>query len=108
LTDDPVYAEFSLEAKCYRPSLEEMTANRVGVKEVARLISRIRHRQFGVLVTTSVVHKQAYQEAREDRHPIIFISGRDIADILIRAGFNTPQSVETFLKAEFPTEVDDE
>ncbi|RLA46930.1 MAG: hypothetical protein DRR42_17970 [Gammaproteobacteria bacterium] len=43
-----------------------------------------------------------------DRHPIIFVSGRDIADTLIRAGFNTPQAVRTFLEMEFPTEVDHE
>jgi hypothetical protein len=102
LSDDPVYAEFSLEAKCYRPGIEGLQANRVGVKEVSRLISRIRHRQFGVLVTTSTVHKQAYQEVREDRHPIIFICGRDIAEILIKAGYNTADAVTEFLQNEFP------
>ena len=101
LGDDPVYAEFSLEAKCYRPALGGDTPNTVGVKEVSRLISRIRHRQFGVLVTTSIVARQAYQEVREDRHPIIFISGRDIAEILIKNGFNTEGRVEALLKNEF-------
>ena len=102
LSDDPVYAEFSLEAKCYRPSIDGLAVNRVGVKEVSRLISRIRHRQFGVLVTTSVVHRQAYQEVREDRHPIVFISGRDIAEILIKAGYNTKAAVDRYLQTEFP------
>lgn len=101
LSDDPVYAEFSLEAKCYRPPLNGQTANTVGVKEVSRLISRIRHRQFGVLVTTSVIGRQAYEEVREDRHPIIFISGKDIADILTTNGFNTPALVEDMLRNEF-------
>lgn len=101
LGDDPVYAEFSLEAKCYRPPLDGFAANTVGVKEVSRLISRIRHRQFGVLVTTSVVARQAYGEVREDRHPIVFISGRDIAEILIKNGFNTPDRVQSFLNHEF-------
>lgn len=101
LGEDPVYAEFSLEAKCYRPSLDGETPNTVGVKEVSRLISRIRHRQFGVLVTTSVVARQAYEEVREDRHPVIFISGRDIADILIKNGFNSKDKVDTLLKNEF-------
>ena len=101
LGDDPVYAEFSLEAKCYRPALGGDTPNTVGVKEVSRLISRIRHRQFGVLVTTSIVARQAYQEVREDRHPIIFISGRDMAEILIKNGFNTEDRVEALLKNEF-------
>ncbi|MCP1762460.1 O-acetyl-ADP-ribose deacetylase (regulator of RNase III) [Bradyrhizobium japonicum] len=36
-----------LEAKCYG------SGNSVGVREMSRLISRLRHRQFGVLVTTS-------------------------------------------------------
>jgi Restriction endonuclease len=65
--DDPVYAEFSLEAKCYQPGFDGKVVNTIGVREVSRLISRIRHRQFGVLVTTSVVAPQAYEEVREDR-----------------------------------------
>jgi Restriction endonuclease len=76
LSEDPIYAEFSLEAKCYSPGIREMSPNTVGVREVSRLISRIRHRQFGVLVTTSVIGRQAYEEVREDRHPIIFILRR--------------------------------
>jgi hypothetical protein len=102
LSNDPVYAEFSLEAKCYQPGLDDASTNTVGVREVSRLISRIRHRQFGVLVTTSMIARQAYEEVREDRHPIIFFSGRDIADILINNGFNTPELVICLLNAEFP------
>lgn len=74
---------------------------RVFKTSISRLISRIRHRQFGVLVTTSTVRRQAYQEVREDRHPIIFISGKDIAEILIKAGYNTQKSVNDFLNSEF-------
>lgn len=103
LSDDPVYAEFSLEAKCYRPPLPGQRLNSVGVKEVSRLISRIRHRQFGVLVTTSVIGRQAYEEVREDGHPIIFLSGKDIADILTTNGFNTPALVKALLENEFTT-----
>lgn len=101
LPDDPVYVEFSLEAKCYRPPINGQSFNTVGVKEVSRLISRIRHRQFGVLVTTSLIARQAYEEVREDRHPILFISGRDIAEILIDKGFNTVKRVEALLAIEF-------
>jgi len=61
LHDDPVYAEFSLEAKCYTPGIHGMTANAVGVKEVSRLISRIRHREFGVMGTTSIVGRRRRQ-----------------------------------------------
>lgn len=102
LSDDPVYAEFSLEAKCYRPGIAGGSPNSVGVKEVSRLISRIRHREFGVLVTTSVIARQAYEEVREDRHPIIFISGKDIVDILTANGYGTPSLVADLLQREFP------
>jgi hypothetical protein len=101
LPGDPVYAEFSLEAKCYAPPINGMTANTIGVREVSRLISRIRHRQFGILVTTSVVGRQAYEEVREDRHPIIFFSGRDIVDVLMKSGYNTPKIVAELLNNEF-------
>ncbi|MGU3269043.1 restriction endonuclease [Pseudomonas paraeruginosa] len=73
----------------------------MGVKEVSRLISRIRHRQFGVSVTTSIVARQAYEEVREDRHPIVFIAGRDISEILIANGFNTVERVSNLLLNEF-------
>ena len=53
---DPIRLDFALEAKCYKPG------NSVGVKELARLISRIKHREFGVLVTTSYVNEQAYKD----------------------------------------------
>nr|WP_217360843.1 restriction endonuclease [Ruegeria sp. HKCCA5426] len=102
LTSDPVYAEFSLEAKCYRPGIDGQSTNTVGVKEVSRLISRIRHREFGILVTTSAIGKQAYEEVREDGHPIIFFSGRDIAEILTQAGYSTPSLVKDLLSNEFP------
>ena len=101
LSADPVYAEFSLEAKCYQPLSNGMPGNSVGVKEASRLISRIRHRQFGVLVTTSFVARQAYEEVREDRHPIIFFSGKDIADVLTANGYGTPELVENLLQNEF-------
>lgn len=101
LKSDPLYAEFSLEAKCYRPESSGEKPVSVGVKDVSRLISRIRHRQFGVLVTTTFVSKQAYQEVRDDRHPIVIISGKDIVDILIHNGINTIEKVDDFLGKEF-------
>jgi hypothetical protein len=104
LDHDPVYVDFALEAKCYAPPIHGAQPNTVGVREVSRLISRLRHRQFGVLVTTSVIARQAYEEVREDRHPIVFLSGRDIAEILIHKGYNTANLVETLLINEFPYE----
>ena len=66
--------EFALEAKCYAPS----TA--VGVRDTSRLISRLRHRQFGILVTTSYLHEQAYKEVMQDGHPVVIIAAKDIAE----------------------------
>jgi hypothetical protein len=107
LGEDPVYAEFSLEAKCYRPGTNGAKPVTVGIEEVSRLISRIRHRQFGILVTTSVVARQAYQEVREDRHPILFFSGGDIANILVHNGFNTPALIADLLSNEYPVRASD-
>lgn len=100
--DDPILIEFALEAKCKRPGIRGRNLESVRVNHVSRLISRIRHRQFGVLVTTSVIARQAYQEVREDRHPIIFICGKDITDILISKGYGTRDDVVNLLNNDFP------
>ena len=82
--------ECALEAKCYG------FGNSVGVKQMSRLISRIKYRQFGVMVTTSFVSNQAYEEVLEDGHPILIVTGSDIARILIEKGF-TPDSLGAWM-----------
>ena len=99
--EDPVRVEFALEAKLYRPGLDGERQNSVGVREVARLISRIRNRQFGVMLTTSVVSRQTYEEVRRDGHPIIFISGKDIVETLVCNGINTSREVEKYLSRRY-------
>ena len=74
--NNPLKVTYAVEAKCY--SLDDG----VGVKETSRLISRIRNRQFGILVTTSFVADQAYKEIIEDEQPIAIIAGIDVIDIL--------------------------
>lgn len=93
---DRIKIDFALEAKCYAPT------NSVGVREVSRLISRLRHRNFGVLVTTSWVHPQAYREIREDQHPVAIVCGRDIVEVLRRQGKATTQAVTDWLNQQFP------
>jgi hypothetical protein len=88
---DAIRISFALEAKCYASN------NRVGVKETSRLVSRLKHREFGVLVTTSVLDRQAYEEIRNDQHPIVVISGRDIAEILISSGVNTIDELNAWI-----------
>jgi len=87
-----VLVDFALEAKCYDAE------NSVGVKELSRLISRLRHRQFGVLVTTSYVASQAYQEIKEDQHPIVIIAAVDIVHVLRGTGVNSPTALDQWLK----------
>lgn len=84
--------EFAIEAKRYDFN------SGVGIKETSRLISRIRHRQFGVIVTTSYVSEQAYKEISEDGHPIIIISAKDIVDILNKSGINNEELMEKWLE----------
>jgi Restriction endonuclease AspBHI N-terminal/Restriction endonuclease len=91
-----ILIDFAIEAKCYA------LTNAVGVREVSRLISRLRHRQFGILVTTSYLDAQAYREIKEDQHPIIVLAAVDIVEVLRangRAGIN---SIREWLAQEYP------
>jgi hypothetical protein len=90
-----VLVDFALEAKCYGPG------NAVGVREMSRLISRLRHRQFGVLVTTSYVDSQTYREIKEDAHPIVVICAADIVDLLRLNGLGEVGSLSSWLQREF-------
>jgi hypothetical protein len=92
---DPIHIDFALEAKCYAAD------NAVGVREVSRLISRLRHRQFGVLVTTSFLNRQAYKEIREDEHPVVVIAAVDIVGILKRHGVGSARETKAWLEREF-------
>ena len=88
----PLRIDCALEAKCYAPD----TA--VHVRQMSRLISRIRYRQFGVLITTSYVDHQAYSEVVEDGHPILIVTASDIAAIL-RNNSITSQNVNAWLSS---------
>jgi hypothetical protein len=90
-SDNGIDVEFALEAKRYKLDAS------VGVKEVSRLISRLRYRQFGIFVTTSYIHRQAYQEIIEDRHPVLIISAIDIVKILKEKGINSKAKLKTWL-----------
>jgi hypothetical protein len=93
-----VAVQFAIEAKCYGHE------NSVGVREMSRLISRLRHRQFGVMVTTSFVNSQAYNEVIEDGHPIMIIAASDIVRILRRNGIATRENVRSWLVSAFGRE----
>lgn len=94
-----ITVDFAIEAKCHSPS------NGLGVRVLARLISRLRHRQFGMLITTSFLADQAYQELVEDQHPIVVCAGGDIAELLIeRAGLSSRANAIAWLSETYPHE----
>jgi len=94
-----IVVEFALEAKCKKPSV----GNSSGVKETARLIARLRYRQFGMFVTTSCLHEQAYKEILDDGHPVLIVAGTDIVDILETAGITTEEDLVLWLQSSTPS-----
>jgi hypothetical protein len=91
---DPVAITLALEAKCYAPG---QTA--VGVKDISRLIARLRYRDVGFMVTTSYVARQAYQEVRHDRHPVVILPGGDLVKSLRGAGVRDARDLDQWLDA---------
>ena len=86
-----------MQAKCYDPF-----GGGLGVKDTSRLISRIKNRQFGVLVTTSYICNQAYEEVLEDNHPVVFITGKNIVDLIFeRLEIRTVETLKKWLIDEF-------
>jgi hypothetical protein len=94
-----ILVDFALEAKCYSPP------GSVGVRDMSRLISRLRHRQFGILVTTTWLDLQAYQEIKEDQHPVIVIAAADIVALLRTGGRGSAEAVSAWLAEEFPPDL---
>ena len=95
---EPTYviSDFALEAKCWEPD------KGCGVKETSRLISRLKHRQFGVFVTTSYVSQQAYSEIVEEQHRMLIIAARDIVAVLRKNGLSSLDKVNTWLVSNWP------
>jgi hypothetical protein len=91
-----ILLDFAIEAKCYAAT------NGVGVRQLSRLISRLRFRQFGVLVTTSYLDAQAYEELVEDRHPVVVVAAADIARILNSIDAPSGNEFSTWLSDRYP------
>jgi len=92
-----VIGEFALEAKCFSPD----TA--VTVSQVSRLSGRLRGRMFGAFVTTSYIARQAYDEVRlQDRRPVLFLTGRDIVDLLREMQKGRPKDLTEYVVSQWP------
>ncbi|MHA1353636.1 MAG: restriction endonuclease [Candidatus Heimdallarchaeota archaeon] len=100
---DRIEVDCALEAKCHNPM-----GSGLGVKVLSRLISRIKYRQFGILVTTSYVSKQAYEEVKDDKHPIVIISGMDLVEICKNHDLDTVEKLDSWLEDQFPISKDPE
>ena len=95
--ENSIQLDFYVQAKCYRAT------NSVDTKDTARLIARIKGKDFGIMFTTSYIARQAYNEIVEDRHPIGFITGGDIIDFLIKKlQIRDREELRDWLKREFP------
>lgn len=70
----------------------------IGVKPMARLLSRLRHRDLGVFVTTTYFDQQVQAELIEDEHPVLLVSGGDLARLLALKGI-ADDSLRSWLKA---------
>lgn len=96
-TQNCVTVDFAVEAKCHAPGTG------LGVKVMSRLISRLRHRQFGMLVTTSYLGSQPYKEIVEDDHPVVVCAGGDLAQLMIeRKGLTSPSLMRSWLESAYP------
>lgn len=87
-----VNVDFSIEVKYYGQK------NGVGVKLTSRLVSRLKNKQFGVIVTTSYIAAQAQKEILEDGHPVIFIAAVDILNILDNSGIKTLRQLDVWME----------
>ena len=94
--ENNIYVDFFLQAKCYASKYAVATG------DTSRLISRIKNRQFGIMITTSYVAKQAYEEILADKHPIVIISGKDIIEFLFNElEIRDIHSLEEWLKKRY-------
>lgn len=89
--DHAIPLQVSVEAKLWDK------AGAVGVKPMMRLISRLKHRDFGVFITTTFFDKTVQEELIEDGHPVILVAGGDIARILLANDLQGP-SFERWLE----------
>lgn len=78
----------------------------LGVEGQSRLISRIRPRQFGVLVTTSYVGEQGDRELGDDMHPVVILAGRDLVEILADHQLAPENAVKGWLRPRFDRKIE--
>ena len=94
--ENSVFVEFYMQAKCYGRNTP------VAVADTARLISRIKNRQFGIMITTSYIADTAYREVLEDGHPIVFINGKNIIDYLFNeCEIRSPENLKKWLDLNY-------
>lgn len=91
-SDHQIQLSAVIEAKLWKEDSD------IGVKPMSRLISRIKHRDIGVFITTSCFSKQVQKELIDDNHPVILISGGDIARVLIANELDLPEKFNAWVE----------
>ena len=91
------HAQHQVKLSAYVEAKRWSLASAVGVKPMMRLIARLKHRDIGVFVTTSFFDEQVQKELIEDGHPVILLSGGDIARLLIRKDLAAATSLQAWL-----------
>tara|TARA_A100001037_G_C15030657_1_gene580749 strand:- start:763 stop:1167 length:405 start_codon:yes stop_codon:yes gene_type:complete len=68
--------------------------NSVGVKEVSRLVARLRRGEFGVFVTTSYFTKACQQEVLHDGYPVELVHGLRLVKMMRGVGLVREDTLE--------------
>ena len=72
------------------------------IKHPTRLWQAVLVNQALAVSFDVIVHAQAYQEIREDGHPVVILAGRDLVEILKKSGHDTAAAIRRFLSESYP------
>lgn len=86
---------FLVQAKCYKTNVS------LKVHDTARIISRLQKGHFGVIITTSYLSEQAYDEILKDRCNLVILSGKNIVEYLHRVDIHTVKKLIDYLKKSY-------
>lgn len=93
------HAGHQIRLSAYIEAKKWKAASSIGVKPMMRLISRLKHRDIGVFITTSFFDQQIQKELIEDGHPVMLISGGDISRIIIKSELSSPNVLQFWVNA---------
>ena len=93
------HAGHQIRLSAYVEAKKWKASSSIGVKPMMRLISRLKHRDIGVFITTSFFDQQIQKELIEDGHPVMLISGGDISRIIMKSELSSPSVLQAWVDA---------